>query len=345
MKVSIVIPIYNTALFVGNCLCSVLNQTWADLEVIIVNDCTPDNSMQVVEEVLSSCSYHPDVKVITHEVNKGISGTRNTGIQNATGDYVYFLDSDDYISPDCIELLASQAMLYDADVVVGSFEAIGNAHGYASGLNFSGLLDTNEAIIQSYVKDEWPVMVWNKLVRRELILKYNLFFEENIVHEDDLWSFRLSCCARRAYGLPRNTYFYVLHSGSLMAKASPIKLHSRIKVLELIYDEIISSEKLLANPYIYFFFETLKARYFDVIMYNSADCNLWRRVYAIIREKQYITALRASFTRRVSLVMFFRNLHYMLPESCGYVYFCVFVKCSYYFKVLPIKMRNLFVHK
>ena len=98
MKVSIIIPVYNVAKYIERCLLSVLNQTWPDLEVILVNDCTPDNSMEIVRRVVASHPRGAVVRCLEHEENRGLSAARNTGISASVGDYLYFLDSDDYIS-------------------------------------------------------------------------------------------------------------------------------------------------------------------------------------------------------------------------------------------------------
>lgn len=345
MKVSIIIPVYNVSKYIERCLLSVLNQTWQDLEVILVDDCTPDNSMEIVVNLLAEHSRSSVVKIVVHKNNKGIAGARNTGILNATGDYLYFLDSDDYLAQQSIERLSSIALQYDVDVVIGEYEQVGDAHACISKLDFAGLLEDNRSIIRSYAKDEWTVMPWNKLVRHELIRSHQLYFEETIVHEDDLWSFKLACCAQNAYGLREKTYYYVLHANSFMAKASPKKIQSRVHIIEIIYDYIMLSPRLRKEPYIYFLYETMKARYFDVIMYASDDYVFWHHAYKIIRQKKYISAFKALFTMHVSLKMALRNLHYAFPCKEGYWYYVAFVKLSYYLLVLPIKLKRLFPQK
>ncbi len=90
MKVSIIIPVYNVAKYIERCLLSVLNQTWQDLEVILVNDCTPDNSMEIAGKVIALHPRGAMVKCLEHEKNRGQSAARNTGIRVATGDYLLF---------------------------------------------------------------------------------------------------------------------------------------------------------------------------------------------------------------------------------------------------------------
>ena len=108
MKISIVIPVYNVAPYIGDCIRSVMHQTWqGPLECIFVDDCGTDNSMEIVRSIIEENQGNIEFKIIRHKENRGLSAARNTGIAAATGDYVYFLDSDDEITPDCIEALAA----------------------------------------------------------------------------------------------------------------------------------------------------------------------------------------------------------------------------------------------
>ena len=125
MKVSIIIPVYNVAKYIERCLLSVLDQTWQDLEVILVNDCTPDNSMEIARRVVASHPRGTVVRCLEHEENRGLSAARNTGISASVGDYLYFLDSDDYISANAIELLADAAVQKRPDFVIGNYEVTG----------------------------------------------------------------------------------------------------------------------------------------------------------------------------------------------------------------------------
>ena len=103
-KISIIIPIYNVEPYIEDCLQSVMRQTYRGMmECILVDDCGTDNSMKVAEQLIKIYNGPIDFKVLHHEHNRGLSAARNTGIDAACGDYVYFLDSDDWISDDCFE--------------------------------------------------------------------------------------------------------------------------------------------------------------------------------------------------------------------------------------------------
>ena len=118
MKVSILVPIYNVEKFFSRCLESLFNQTYQNIEYVFVNDCTPDNSMVVLHNFMEKYPSRAKlVRIIENTNNCGIAIVRNTLIKNATGDYVLFVDSDDWIEEDMVEKLVDKAIQTDADVV------------------------------------------------------------------------------------------------------------------------------------------------------------------------------------------------------------------------------------
>ena len=120
MRISIIIPVYNVEPYVEKCILSVLRQNYSNLEVVIVDDKTPDESMKKIEGVLKEHSNtHIDFKIIHHEINKGLSEARNSGIREATGEYVTFLDPDDQLTDNCISTLATEAINGDYDLIIG----------------------------------------------------------------------------------------------------------------------------------------------------------------------------------------------------------------------------------
>ena len=341
MKVSVIIPVYNVAPYVERCLLSVLNQTWQDMEVLVVNDCTPDNSMEIVRRVVADHPRGTIVRILEHEVNRGLSAARNTGIRAATGDYLYFLDSDDYLPSDSIENLAGPAAQCHADFVIGNYKVTGSDY-WAPPLRLStGLYAGNEVILSAYLQDKWYVMAWNKLVRKDWLYDNRLFFEEGIVHEDDLWSFRLACRAERMYVVNAVSYYYDMQPQSIMRSPSMRNLECRVIVLCAIFDLITASPSLLSNRLAYIFFETLKAKYFDRILCHSSDETFRYECYHTFRAKKYLSARKALFRFRIGAGVALRNLHYALPVRAGYVYFKLYVRLTYYVSVLPVKLKRL----
>ena len=122
MKVSVLIPIYNVESVFARCLDAVFSQTYGDIDYVFVNDCTPDNSMAVLAR---KCEQYPhraaSVRIITNSTNQGIAQVRNTLLDNAQGDYVLFVDSDDWIEKNMVMELVETAVLYNLDIVGCNF--------------------------------------------------------------------------------------------------------------------------------------------------------------------------------------------------------------------------------
>ena len=119
-KVSLAIPIYNVSLFVERALLSVLNQTYDNIEYLIVDDKGQDDSMDIVHRIIKDHPRGKDVRIIEHPYNIGLGATRNTAIDNAQGEYLFFMDSDDEIIPTCIEILVHKMQEHPVDFIAAS---------------------------------------------------------------------------------------------------------------------------------------------------------------------------------------------------------------------------------
>ena len=118
--ISIIVPVYNVALYVESCIRSVIRQTYdGPMECIVVDDCGTDNSMDIVEKLVAEYDGPISFKVLHHEHNRGLSAARNTGMDEAKGDYLFFLDSDDELTEDCIEKLTTPLRDEQYDMVLG----------------------------------------------------------------------------------------------------------------------------------------------------------------------------------------------------------------------------------
>lgn len=250
ITVSIVIPVYNVAPYIADCLRSVLAQTYSLLEVILVNDATPDDSMTQAAPWIEKLQARFEVKVLNHTSNRGLSAARNTGMEAATGDWIYFLDSDDEITPNCIELLVAKAAEHpDVDFVIGGVKVVGARQQYP--LKCLPYVDSNKEIVRDYVQGKWYVMAWNRLLKKEYILKNNLSFREGILHEDLLYSFQIATTACSMAAVNQETYIYKIRNiGS------------------------ISSQKRLKNFEDMFLIIKLKYNYISKIKYQSEVCDL-----------------------------------------------------------------------
>ena len=231
-RVSIIIPVYNVAEYIEECLISVFNQTYSDIEVIVVNDCSPDNSMGIVENVKGQ-KNDSRIKIINHSENKGLSEARNSGIRAASGEYLFFLDSDDRILPNSIEMLMSECD--GKDMAVGgiithenkSYSALDNAIYY--GADAAG----------AFLKGKYYVMACNKLIKRNLIIDNNLYFMPGLLHEDNLWSYQLSKVCNSAVILRRPTYIDNIRGGSITTDYTAKNITHNIKWFNAVEYDIL----------------------------------------------------------------------------------------------------------
>ena len=234
MKVSIIIPVYNVELYVERCLQSVMSQTYKDsLECLIVDDCGTDRSVDVVERIVEA--YHGPIrfKIIHHERNRGLSAARNTGMAAATGDYLFFLDSDDEISVNCIEKLTSPLKEEQFDLVVGNIQTIGDEKvKLAVNLKLSdGLVLYGEQVLETYRKG-WNMIAPNKLYRTAFIREHGLQFKEGLIHEDELWSFQVACLAQSLRAVNQLTYIYYIRDNSITTSMNAKKKqHEALKII------------------------------------------------------------------------------------------------------------------
>lgn len=221
--VSIIIPVYNVEKYVGEALKSVLAQTYKDFEVIVVDDCGTDRSMKVVEEIAEK---NPCVRILHHERNRGLSAGRNTGIAAAKGDWLYFFDSDDILAPECISNLVSLAEMHpDAEIIVGQYDEFKEGEAYHQARLKQQCAVFEGDVIGSYMEERIPTTAWNKLVRKDFLVKNHLFFKEGLVHEDALWSFQAFCLVSKVVVSDAITYHYLQRPGSL-DKQKNTRLHS-----------------------------------------------------------------------------------------------------------------------
>lgn len=183
-KISIVVAVYNAEKTLKKCVESLLNQTYNNIEIILVNDCSKDNSLDICNEYSKA---NDNVKVISNERNSGVSDTRNNGIDNSTGEYICFVDSDDYVESNYIEVLYYYYQKYNTVPICGFVYHDEYNHAKPVKYSWSGneeLVSLGEAF---RLKSElYLTALWNKLFDRRLIVEKNIRFDTNISVGEDL---------------------------------------------------------------------------------------------------------------------------------------------------------------
>ena len=180
LKISVIIPFYNVEEYLDKCLNSVRSQTFKDIEIICVDDCSTDNSYKIAK--LHAIDDHR-IKIIRHRKNLGLGGARNTGIHCAKGEYIASVDSDDYILPNMLEVLWKEAENSRFDIVCCGFEKVDLSANVLAKSSFADevIVNTNNSInIFSKINPAF----WNKLWRRSLFVENDIFFPEHCYFED-----------------------------------------------------------------------------------------------------------------------------------------------------------------
>ena len=314
MKVSIIIPVYNVEPYVERCLQSVMLQTYNDLiECLIVDDCGTDRSMDVVERIVDA--YHGPIrfKIIHHERNRGLSAARNTGMAAATGDYLFFLDSDDEISVNCIEKLTSPLKEEQFDLVVGNIRTIGDEKvRLAVNLKLSdGFVLYGEQVLETYRKG-WNMIAPNKLYRTAFIREHGLQFKEGLIHEDELWSFQVACLAQSLRAVNQLTYIYYIRDNSITTSMNAKKKqHEALKIIvEDMRNFLIERQIFSASAYQlvqYFSWRILKS--------TLKNRSQFIRDYCQLRQTTHFPLSYRIKAKGLHLRAQLNNLYYIMPSK------------------------------
>lgn len=215
-KISVIIPVYNVEKYLRKCLDSLLNQTFKDIEIIAINDCSPDNSLSILREYETK-----GVKIINLAQNVGLSAVRNIGIDKATGKYISFIDSDDWIDKNFYEKLYGAAEKFDADISVCGIEHFHAMNMHSSYLKFKKevlVTDTEEKFkICDVPKRSY---VWNKLYRLDKLKQYNLRFMEGMAYEDIIFTAKALYYMDKIVTVPGTNYNYLIRKNSIVATKS-----------------------------------------------------------------------------------------------------------------------------
>lgn len=245
-ELSVIVPVYNTEAFLATCLDSILSQTGVTMEVIIVNDGSTDSSADIIQQYAIKdsrirCEY---------QTNQGLSVARNTGLRSAKGEYVLFVDSDDWLLPDSLRYYLDVAHRKDADAVVG-IVSIYYENGTVRFWSFDADLHNRQPVMsgEEYLNSvvqsrRFAPMVYTYFCRRSMLEQYDLTFEPGLIHEDELWTPHMLLRAGAVtFGTMPHYAYRRRTSGSITSSTSQsARLQSLIKIVG------IMSETYCAMP-------------------------------------------------------------------------------------------------
>lgn len=241
--VSVIVPVYNVEQYLDECLNSIRQQTYENLEIIVVEDCSTDNSLNT----FIKHSEDPRVKLIQHEKNSGLSAARNTGIDAAKGDYIMFVDSDDIVQLSLIELCVKYAIVNDADLITYNFKA------FEDGIKLSpqlDLLDVDNLKVLEQGEDYFNQQhfAWLKFIRTSLVKSKSLYFPIGLYYEDWPFHWELGLVANKKFHIPAELLLYRQRKTSITGSSGKklldlFKIHNLVLNLLEQYKAVALKEK------------------------------------------------------------------------------------------------------
>ena len=308
-KVSIIVPVYNVERYLKECLDSVINQTLKEIEIICVEDCSTDNSLSILEEYAKSDSR---IKVIRNETNKGLSTVRNIAMAEATGEYIAFLDSDDYVDLSTYEKAYNLAKKNDLDCVLFKTSTVDDKTGeikdnldYFALKPFEGF---EKPIFNNKDTVDFTcnicVQVGSKLLRREFLQQHNITFPDGLIFEDEPFFYNFYLNADKISLLDENLYYYrVNRDDSIIAKRG--KSFGDIVEIFRIIREIIDSSpdgKFIKDKFLNRFISAVfnrfnqspdefKEDFFSDIKKDFNDCLLNQNKLSVLNKELKLNSL------------------------------------------------------
>lgn len=285
LKVSVIVPVYNVKKYLIRCLDSIIEQTLKDIEIICVDDGSDDGSELILK-------YYADkglIKVFSQQ-NLGVSAARNLGIKNASGDFISFVDADDYIEPEFLEQLYNTAIKYCADVACGSIIRENEKEKVE-------LLAYNDICSAESVRDKFILAgipqsnyVWNKIYKRQEILSNNLSFLEGTVYEDYLFTSQALEKLGRLVSVPNVSYHYFKHSESLIKndsdknRADKLAAHSTLVERCLKHNIYLEKDVLMSKEEIFLF----SLKLLKIYSYRASKIYYLFGLFPILKVRIYI---------------------------------------------------------
>lgn len=312
MRFSIIVPIYNTEKYLDKCIQSVLGQTLSDYELLLIDDCSMDSSLTIAYR------YQSDrVRILKNSSNSGLSKTRNKGMEYASGDYIVFLDSDDYIDKNALfdlnKLICENGF---PDIIYTGFveergETKTKKYGYASEPN--KIYNRHDFLKSELEKRTLYAAACFGIYKRKLIIDNKLFFKPGICHEDELWTPQVVNKATFIY-LSDLTYYHYIRRNDSITKVKD-KTKNGIDLLESCYDlmNIFSTMddcylKRMMNNHI-------------AMLYMKAMCRgrLYRKEYSKLIDRKFPIHYAATSIDKIKAILFLFSpyIYYLLDRKYG----------------------------
>lgn len=286
--VSIVIPVFNVENYVSSSLNSALNQNFESIEYIIIDDCSTDKSMDIIHDIIMCHPRKRDVRIYKHEKNLGLSAARNTGISKATGTYIFFMDSDDIITSDCIEKQVSAIQRYNADITDSCMQVSGGRNIFSE-TSKEFFLNNKTEILTLFFRNRLHFSAWNKLIKQSILIDNNIRFIEGLLYEDWFFTFELLQKIKSIAVLPFKTYNYIIHPGSITTSAEKIEkqLYSKIYLQDYICNYLESCNDKKVNYYARQRLSISRFQSASYLISSDTGMEFKRKYFKLLNDKKY----------------------------------------------------------
>ena len=292
VKVSVIVPVYNVELYLKECLDTVVNQTLKEIEIIIVNDGSTDSSGKIIEEYANQ--YENIITVV--QENHGLGHARNQGFRKASGEYIYFMDSDDKIDIDMLENLYNLAIhekldtiLFDADVFCEEEELKDSTKNfnYVRKQQYTDVMDGITIMNKMIDNNDYKTSVCLRFISRTLLEELKINFLEGIIHEDEWFSFKTLLESKRVKHVPNQYFHRRVRSNSIMTartrKRSFVGYYESFLLVFGEYEKYYTNNKgIVAKKYLSILFRCMYDNYVNM---DKEDRYLYKKEWKISVKK------------------------------------------------------------
>lgn len=333
LLISLIIPVYKVEKFIAECVKSVMDQTYDYFECIFVDDKTPDNSIQIAEQLIERYQGNIKFDILHHDVNKGLPNARNTGIKHATGQYVMFLDSDDTLTPYAIQTMIDIISQYKGVDLVQCGIHDDKRKIYDITL-LPSFLDRCHSIFYEFINNHIPWMVHGKLVRMDFIRNMDLLFDEKIlIHEDLYWSYFICQKASTFASSPTIVYNYNTNNVDSIMQQSELNFQRSAHYYIVIINRLLShidkenytDNRMFLLNFFFYVAECIRQSYDITPETNKAFTKLrYRFLFGAIRkvnlfEILYDSHLFMPFCKLLNVIQYRRTIIYKFEKlACWY---------------------------
>lgn len=227
-NLSIIIPVYNAASFLQETIASITRQQYNDYEIVIIDDGSIDNSLALCKNLQQN---NPQIRIF-HQENKGVSSARNLGIKKSKGNYLYFMDADDLLHPQFLEIMMKQIQQNSLiDLVCCTFQAFGHIADFHNYTNYSvqAIESKDQDIFNHLMYHSCAVNLWTKIMKKAIFDKYKILFQEGMTYGEDMFvSWKFCLAAQKAIVIDLPLYYYRQTSNSAVSRYHP-KLYQTYK--------------------------------------------------------------------------------------------------------------------